>query len=137
MKTPGNWTIERLFAGRPEAFKLFNLVKGFIESLGPVKIEAAKTQISFGLKTKFAWMWLPQMWIKQQKDSSITLTFDLPIQVQHPRIKESVEPRPGRWTHHVVIEKETDFDTNVREWLSKAYHFAEEREANSKKTRLI
>jgi len=72
MKTPRNWTIEGLFEGRLEAYKLFNILREYVESLGPVKIEATKTQVSFGLKTKFAWVWLPQMWIKKQKDSSIT-----------------------------------------------------------------
>lgn len=59
MKIPGEWTIEGLFSGRPEALKLFYVVKQYIESLGPVKIEAMKTQVSFGVKTKFAWVWLP------------------------------------------------------------------------------
>jgi hypothetical protein len=38
MKAPGNWTIEGLFAGRPEAYELFVIVKRYIESLGPVQI---------------------------------------------------------------------------------------------------
>jgi hypothetical protein len=132
MKTPGNWTIEGLFEGRLEAYRLFNILRAYIESLGPVKIEATKTQVSFGLKTKFAWVWLPQMWIKQRKERSITITFDLPRQIQHPRIKKAVEPRPGRWTHHVVIENESDIDSNIREWLKEAYHVAQQRASSSK-----
>lgn len=124
MKIPGEWTIEGLFSGRPEALKLFYVVKQYIESLGPVKIEAMKTQVSFGVKTKFAWVWLPQLWIGKRPENSITLTFCIGRHIIHDRIAESVEPRPGRWTHHVIIENEADFDENVREWLREAYGFS-------------
>jgi hypothetical protein len=127
MKAPGNWTIEGLFTGRPEAYRLFGIVREYIESLGPVKIEAAKTQVSFGLSTKFAWVWLPQMWIKKVSENGIVVTFDLDHHLEHPRIKQAVEPRPGRWAHHVVIETESDFDNNVRGWLKEAYGLSEKR----------
>ena len=60
MKTPGTWTLEELFAGRPDALATFHFVRQYIESLGPVKMEVMKTQVSFGSETKFAWVWLPQ-----------------------------------------------------------------------------
>ncbi len=121
MKTPGTWTLEELFAGRPGALALFHFVRRYIESLGPVKMEVMKTQVSFGAKTKFAWVWLPQLWIKKRVEHSITLTFDLNRRIDDGRIEEVVEPRPGRFTHHVIIEKESDLDQEVREWLREAY----------------
>jgi len=63
MKSPGNWAVEDLFYGGPEVLKLFHYVRQYIESLDPVKIESTKTQISFGSKKKFAWIWLPQLLI--------------------------------------------------------------------------
>lgn len=138
MKAPGNWTIEGLFEGRPESYRLFQAVQRYIESIGPVNIEAAKTQVAFSLTTKFAWVWLPQMWIKEANEGSITLTFDLGRHVRHERIKQAVEPRPGRWTHHVVIEKESDLDDNVREWLREAYRQVEvRRQAARRRTRPV
>lgn len=133
MKAPGTWTIEGLFAGRPAAFGLFEIVRQYIASLGPVKMEAAKTQVSFGVGSRFAWVWLPQMWVKKQREGSITLTFDLGRHVMHPRIKQAVEPRSGRWTHHVVIETEADFDGNVRDWLREAYCAAKDRASAKQK----
>ena len=121
MKAPGTWTLEQMFAGRPAARGLFEVVRQYIESLGPVTLEVTKTQVSFGTKRKFAWVWLPQMWISKQPDESITLTFALPRKTEDPRIRSVVEPRPGRFTHHVVITKESDFDTRVREWLQEAF----------------
>lgn len=121
MKTPGTWTVEGFFAGRPGAQALFNTVRKYIESIGSVTIEPMKTQIAFGAKRKFAWVWLPQTWIKKQPENSIVLTISLNRWVLHPRIKESNEPYPGRWTHHIVIEKESDFGVDVNEWLREAY----------------
>lgn len=115
------WTIEQLFAGRPAARALFDAVKRSIESLGPVTVAVTKTQVSFGVKMKFAWVWLPQMWTKNRPEESITLTFDADHEIVHPRIAAAVEPRPGRWTHHVVIEREADLDDDVLAWLRDAY----------------
>ncbi len=127
MKTPGTWTVEGLFAGRPEALGLFYAVQHYIESIGPVSIELMKAQISFGAAYKFAWVWLPQIWIRKRPENSITLTFDVGRHIEHDRIAEAVEPRPGRWTHHVLIDSEADLDNHVREWLREAYTFAQTR----------
>jgi hypothetical protein len=118
-KQPG--TIEGLFAGRPGSLALFKAVRRFIETLGPVKVEATKTQVSFGAATKFAWVWLPQIWIKKRPETSITLTFDAGHRIDDPRIAAAVEPRPGRWTHHVVLEKASGLDAKVKCWLREAY----------------
>jgi len=120
-------TVRTLFAGRPGAKSLFAAVRAYVKSLGPVKVQAAKTQISFGRHTRFAWIWLPQLWIKKRKANSITLAFGLRRRIRHRRIEAAVEPRPGRWTHHVVIERISDFDQLVRTWIREAYESAQER----------
>lgn len=132
VKSPGSRTIEGLFEGRPDPYKLFILVRKFIESIGPLQVRVSKTQISFGTKTQFAWVWLPQLWIKKAPQNAIVLSFGLGRRIEHPRISESKEPYPGRWTHHVVIEKESDFDDNVRSWLREAYEFSRARCNRSK-----
>ena len=121
MRAPGDWTLDHLFAGRPAAFELFRVVRAFIESLGPVVVDVMKTPVSFGVQTKFAWIWLPQQFTTKRPDQSITLTFDLDHRVEDERIAEAVEPRPGRWTHHVVIERPEDLDEHVKGWLAEAY----------------
>ncbi|NLB26157.1 MAG: hypothetical protein GX820_05620, partial [Bacteroidales bacterium] len=75
----GNWTVEGLLAGRPEALALFHAVRKYIESIGPVTMEAMKSQISFGTETKFAWVWLPQPWDRKRPENSIILTFGLKL----------------------------------------------------------
>jgi hypothetical protein len=134
MKTPGEWTVEGLFSGRPGALALFQAVQRAIESIGPVTVEAMKTQVAFGAKTKFAWVWLPQLWTKKRPENSITLTFDAGRHIIHDRIVQAVEPRPGHWTHHVVIESESDLDEEVGEWLREAYTFGQSRKTRSSRS---
>lgn len=113
--------VERLFAGRPEALKLFCAIRTCIESIGSVHTQASRTQVSFGGRTKFAWVWLPQLWVRNRPDTSVTLSFALGRRVDDDRIGEAVQTRGGHWMHHVVIEKESDVDEAVTEWLREAY----------------
>lgn len=121
MKKPGTWTLEQLFAKRPAALSLFHVIYHFVGSLCPVTMEVLKTQVSFGAKTKFAWVWLPQIWIRKQPEDSIVLTFALRRRIADVRVKQVAEPRPGRFMHHVVIRWEADLDGEVRGWLREAY----------------
>jgi hypothetical protein len=121
MKTPGTWTLNQLFSGLPAALSLFHAVRTFIESLGPMQTEVMKTQVSFSAKTKFAWVWLPQIWIKKQPEDSIVLTLSLRRHIEDPRIKAVAESRPGRFTHHLVIRHEEDLGDTVRNWIREAY----------------
>ena len=67
---------------------LFEKVRLFIESIGPVTSEVTKTQVSFGTTRKFAWVWLPQTYTKKRPEKSITLTFALGRHITHDRIAE-------------------------------------------------
>jgi hypothetical protein len=135
MKSPGNWTIEDLFEGHADSYRLFSVVRKYIESIGPVNIRATRTRVSFSGKTKFAWIWLPQIWNEKQKEGSITLTFDLGRQIQSPEKMNQTEPRPGRWTRHVVIETESDLNLKVRQWIREAYLSAQSRKPRLDKKR--
>lgn len=124
MNTSDKQAIEKLFAGREEGLPLFNIVLEYIESLGDVKLEAIRTQVSFVAGRKFATVFLPQLWLKSQLRAVLSLSFDLPIRVDDSRIKQVEEPTPGRWTYHVVIQNEPDFDDTVKGWLREAYSHA-------------
>lgn len=107
-----------------KAFPLFRQVQEYLYSLGPVKMEVMKTQISFGSERKFAWVWLPQKWTVNRPATSLTVTFALNRQVVHEKIAQSVEVRPHHWTHHVVVKEAADFDEHVRSWLQEAYQWS-------------
>jgi uncharacterized protein YdeI (YjbR/CyaY-like superfamily) len=125
MPAIGAPSTDDLFIGRPAASALFGIVRSYIQSLGPVTVERTKTQISFGVKRKFAWVWLPQMWIKKHPEDSLVLTIGLDRRIDDVKIKEVVQPYPGRWVHHIVLEKETDFDEDIKKWLAEAYRFGQ------------
>ena len=118
--------VESFFEDRPGALRLFRTVSRFIQMLGSVEMIARKTQLGFRHGRMFAWIWLPQMWIRFQPQQSITLAFMLDRRRVHKRIKESVEPYPGRFMHHVVIERASDFDGLVKGWLRDAHSQAGE-----------
>lgn len=44
--------------------------------------------------------------------------------LENPRIVQAAEPYPGRWTHHVLLEKPEDVDEELMDWLDLAYGFA-------------
>ena len=134
MKPETQPTIEDVLAGRGAARQLFEAIAEFIKTLGPLTVVPRRTQVGFKRARMFAWIWLPQMWIKRRPKDSITLAFGLDRQVRDSRIKESVEPYPGRFTHHVVIENASDFDDKVKGWLREAYALAGQRRVDGSRS---
>jgi len=109
---------------RPGEFALFEAVRRLVEALGPVQMRVSKTQVSFARARQFAWAWPPAVASKKRPEQYIILSFSLARRVEDRRIVESVEPRPGRWTHHVIIEQERDLDPYVEAWLREAWDLA-------------
>jgi len=62
--------------------------------------------------------------VKGRPGIYIILSFGLNRKENHPRIAQSTEPYPGRWTHHVILQNQDEIDDQIIEWLSEAYHFA-------------
>lgn len=132
MKQTDYWGVDNFFYGRPEAQGLFDSIDQFIKSLGSITMQVVKTQISYADGYKFAWIWLPQTWTKKRPETSITLTFFLDRRIDDKRITEVVEPRPGKWIHHIVIQKDTDFDDIVKGWIKEAHKLAGRNKGNKK-----
>ncbi|MBP1744710.1 MAG: hypothetical protein H6Q58_1688 [Firmicutes bacterium] len=120
--------IDAFFSGQEERTKLYLSIEEMIKSLGPLTIEIMKSQISFGTKYKFAWVWIPPDSSKKRPKNSIVLSFGLDHRVESKQIAEAVEPYPGRWTHHIIIQDETELNTDVYKWLRQAYAFSQGRE---------
>jgi hypothetical protein len=114
-------SVEALFEGRPGSLRLFRTIRRSIERLGEVKVVASKSQVSFRDRRAFAWVWLPQRYTKNRPPESVTLTISLDHEVADERVAEAVQAKPGRWTHHIVIERAKDFDATVKRWLREAH----------------
>ena len=112
------------FNNKPELFPIYETVRDMIYAdFDDVKVKVSKTQIAFSNKYQFAFVSLPFRKIKGSPDSAILLTFGLGRKAEHLRIFMATEPYPGRWTHHVMIKSVEEVDTQVKEWISEAYHF--------------
>ena len=115
---------EALFEGRPGSLRLFRTIRRAVERLDGVTVVASKSQVSFRARRAFAWVWLPQRYTGNRPPESVTLTISLDHELVDERIAEAVQPRPGRWTHHIVIERSKDFDATVKRWLREAHERA-------------
>ena len=110
------------FSGWPTELGLFEGLSAMIEEIGPAKLEVQKTQIAFGTRRKFAWAWMPTEWARANRPGNpLIVSFSLGRRVEHQRIVEWVEARPGRFTHHVVVHGPEELDGQLREWLEEAY----------------
>jgi len=125
--------IDAFFSSQEDRINLYNATEDLIKSLGPLTIDITKSQISFGTKYKFAWVWLPPDSTGKRPKNSLVLSFGLGHRVESQQIVEAVESYPGRWTHHIIIQEEADLNTNVRKWLKQAYAYSQAREKNNKK----
>jgi hypothetical protein len=121
MATETDKTIEDFFAGKPVQLSLFQHIREYIETLGEVRIKISKTQISFAAKRQFAWVWLPMEWDKRRPPGCLVLSFALFRQVADQQVVQAVEPTPGRWMHHVIIQTASDLNDAVRGWLRQAW----------------
>lgn len=126
--------LDSFFSHHEEQLSMFLAVERMVNSIGPASVEIRKSQISFGTKTKFAWVSLPQPWTKKLPESSIVLTFGIGRFIQNNRLIESQEPYPGQWTHQLIIQNETDLNKEVFTWLCEAYTFSLIRGRNTKAT---
>jgi hypothetical protein len=119
--------IVKFFHGRDASLRLFKRLRKLIERNRSPKIEVSNTQISFGEEYKYIWVWLPQTWIKKRSESSITLTIVTGKKKHSDKIEESVQPKKGYWTHHIILENGKDIDKEIEDLIQESISFYLER----------
>ncbi len=112
-------TLDEFFAGQEGSRQIFETLRGAIEDLGPVEIRVTKSQVAFRRRRAFAWAWLPGAYLRG-KHAPLVLTVAFRYRDSSPRWKEIVEPKPGRFTHHLELYSAADIDDEVRSWLRAA-----------------
>ncbi len=117
-------TMAHYLDAHSEVKHLYEYFRHYICGLGDVEVSQTKAQASFGSSRKFAWAWLPQLWIANAPKEGLVISFRLDHPVEHPVIKECLEPSPGNWMHHVEVANPSDLDENLRGWLRQAYELA-------------
>lgn len=100
------------------------LQKRILWEFPEARMKVGKTQIGFSNRYGFAYIWPPHRKVKGRPGIYAIVTFGLAYKKMHPRIVEAVEPYPGRWTHHVLIENEREIDDELMEWIRESYDFS-------------
>jgi len=112
--------LEQYFAGRDlRARAIVEIVRSAIESIGPADMRVTKSQIVFRHRRGFAWTWMPAQYLRGDV-APLVLTINLNRRDESPRWKEVVEPRPGRFTHHLELRSTEDVDCEVLNWIREA-----------------
>lgn len=113
------------FDRMPKALPLYETFENKLRSeFNNVTIKIQKTQISFSNKYNFAFVSLPIRKMKSRPDVYIIVSFGLGYQVEDQRIEVATEPYPNRWTHHIIVQKESEMDDQLMGWIKQAYAFS-------------
>jgi hypothetical protein len=114
------------FEKHPGAVELYEaLEKRVLEAEDGVTIRVQKTQITFSNPRNFACAsFLPVRRAKGRPEPYLTITFGLDHPLHSPRIDAVSQPRPNRWTHHVLVSKPEEIDGELMAWVREAAAFA-------------
>jgi hypothetical protein len=113
-------TLDEYFEGQDASRKLFETLRGVIESIGPAEIRVTRSQVAFRRSKTFAWAWIPGKYLRG-RGAPLVLTLSFAHKDTSPRWKEVDEPAPGRFTHHLELWSADDIDDEVRDWLREAW----------------
>lgn len=116
-------SIEEYFDGREDSKALFAVVREAVTALGEVNVDVTKSQVAFRRTRSFAWAWIPGRYLSG-KVAPLVLTLALDHRDDSPRWKDIVEPKAGRFTHHLEVHSASDIDEEVRAWLREAWALA-------------
>ena len=119
-------TDELLFFDRlPRFLPIYETLKSLLEARYPeMTVKVSKTQISLRNRYVFAAVSLPERRMKDWPKEYLLVTLGLGYQNTSPRIALSAEPYPGRFTHHVMVERGEQLDDELLGWLDEAYSFS-------------
>ena len=113
------------FRGHSAELALYNALFDRLASLFPEgSVKVQKSQISFYNRHLFAAASLPLRRKKSWPARCLMVTFGWGTKCPSRRIAVATEPYPGRWTHHVLLERSADVDEELLSWLQAAYDFS-------------
>ena len=114
------------FNEHPEALPLYEAFeKRLLAELEGVVIQPQKSQITLKNRRVFgAVSFLLARRAKARPDPYITITMGLNRREGSPRVDQTSEPYPGRWTHHLVIGAAEEIDDELMAWVREAFAFA-------------
>jgi len=115
-----NDPLRDFFAGFQDARPIFNGVRMAAMELTPATMRVGKSRIAFRRRTGFAWVWIPDRYLRGHH-APLVLSVTLRRRDESPRWKQTLEPTPGRFMHHLELNGPDDMDDEVRGWLAEAW----------------
>lgn len=107
---------------------LYDVFAGrILEEFPDTQVRVHHTQISFYHRRLFTAAWLPVRAVRGRPETYLVVTFVLDRRLDSLRVVEAVEPRPGRWTHHVLVAAPEEIDDELLSWVGQARQLAESR----------
>jgi hypothetical protein len=113
-------TLDEYFAGKDESRRLFDFLCEAVAVFASTEMRVTKSQVAFYRRKAFAWAWIPGKYL-HGRVAPLVLTLSLPFKDPSPRWKEIMEPRPGRFTHHLELHSTSEIDDEVYEWVRRAW----------------
>ena len=77
------------------------------------RVTKSQSQIASRRKRAFAAAWIPAKYLRGNA-APIVLTLFPPYRDRSERLKEVIEPAPGRFTHHFELAAVDDVDAEVK-----------------------
>jgi hypothetical protein len=112
--------LDRFFGEHEESREIFDALAEAVMAIGPSSVRVTRSQVAFWGNHPFAWAWMPEQYLKRAA-APLVLTVGLRRRDPSPRWKEVVEPRPGRFTHHLELRSVNEIDGEVAGWLKEAW----------------
>jgi hypothetical protein len=113
-------TLDDFFAGQEESRLIFETLRSALDAIGQAEIRVTKSQVAFRRRRAFAWAWMPGTYLRG-RHAPLVLTISLRRKDASTRWKEIIEPRPGRFTHHLELRSTVEIDDEVRSWLQEGW----------------
>ena len=113
-------TLDEFFAGQPESRRIFDALSAVVSTIGQAEIRVSKSQVAFARRRIFARAWMPST-VLGSGHAPLVLTLGFRRHDASPRWKQIVEPRPGRFTHHLELRTIDDIDDQVLGWMREAW----------------
>jgi hypothetical protein len=113
-------TLDEFFAGNEASRRIFDVLRGVVDSISPAKLRVSKSQVAFRRRKAFAWAWIPGIYLRSEH-APLVPTLSFHRRDTSPRWKQIVEPAPRRFTHHLELHSTVEIDDEVRTWLQQAW----------------
>jgi hypothetical protein len=109
------------FRSYPDSLLIFERLLRVIEDMGAAQLRVMKSQIVFSRARDFAWVWVPAQYLRRPGLAPLVLTLSFSYRHPSSRWKQIVEPRPGRFVHHLELFAAEDLDYETLGWLREAW----------------